>query len=52
MSDSKAKLLSSNQDVVVERRKVGSLQGSLARLGKEIRSLHPHIQVPREKTRT
>ena len=25
--------------------KVSSLQGSVARLGKEIRSLHPHIQV-------
>ena len=48
MTDSKAKLLSSNQEVVVERRKVSSLQGSVARLGKEIRSLHPHIQVPRE----
>ena len=25
---------------------MSSLQGSVARLGKEIRSLHPHIQVP------
>ena len=49
MTDSKAKLLSSNQEVVVERRKVSSLQGSVARLGKEIRSLHPHIQVLCEK---